>query len=54
MPSLERSQGVIRFEGFELDLRAGELRPHGRQNGGKTVRLAEQPFLILTERPVSW
>src|SRR5271155_1394877 len=44
----------MRFEGFELDLRAGELRQGAGQNGGKTVRLAEQPFLILTmllERP---
>ena len=54
MPSLERSQGLIRFEGFELDLRAAELRPTSGRNVGKAVRLAEQPFLILTmllERP---
>jgi eukaryotic-like serine/threonine-protein kinase len=36
-------QGVFRFENFELDLRAGELR----QDGGRTVRLTEQPFRIL-------
>jgi DNA-binding winged helix-turn-helix (wHTH) protein len=35
--------GVVCFEGFQLDLRAGELR----QDGGKTVRLPEQPFQIL-------
>jgi len=36
-------QGVFRFESFELDLRAGELR----RDGGKTARLPEQPFRIL-------
>jgi eukaryotic-like serine/threonine-protein kinase len=44
-------QSVIRFEGFALDLRSGELR----RNGGKTVRLSEQPFRILVlllERPL--
>jgi serine/threonine protein kinase/Tol biopolymer transport system component len=44
-------QSVIRFEDFELDLRSGELR----RNGGKTVRLSEQPFRILVlllERPL--
>ena len=48
MLGLEPSQGRVRFEGFELDFRAGELLPTGGQNGGKTVRLAEQPLLILT------
>ena len=46
----ERSPRLVRFEGFQLDLRAGELRP----DAGKTLRLAEQPFRILTmllERP---
>ena len=38
------SQGLVRFQGFELDLRAGELR----KDGAKRVRLPEQPFLILT------
>lgn len=33
---------VIRFDNFELDLRAGELR-----NGGIRIRLQEQPLLIL-------
>jgi serine/threonine protein kinase len=44
-------QSVIRFQDFELDLRSGELR----RNGGKTVRLSEQPFRILVlllERPL--
>jgi len=36
-------QGVFRFESFELDLRAGELH----RDGGKAVRLPEQPFQIL-------
>jgi Tol biopolymer transport system component/serine/threonine protein kinase/DNA-binding winged helix-turn-helix (wHTH) protein len=38
------SKGVVRFEAFELDLRAGELR----KDGAKPVRLPEQPFRILT------
>src|SRR5215467_4139652 len=36
-------QGVFRFESFELDLRAGELR----KDGAKPVCLPEQPFRIL-------
>ena len=36
-------QGVFRFKAFELDLRSGELR----RDGGRTVRLPEQPFRIL-------
>jgi eukaryotic-like serine/threonine-protein kinase len=47
---LTGSRDMVRFEGFELDLRAGELR----HLGGKTIRLAEQPLQILTmllERP---
>jgi Tol biopolymer transport system component/DNA-binding winged helix-turn-helix (wHTH) protein len=47
---LDRSPRLVRFEGFQLDLRAGELRP----DAGKTLRLSEQPFRILTmllERP---
>jgi TolB-like protein/DNA-binding winged helix-turn-helix (wHTH) protein/Tfp pilus assembly protein PilF len=47
---LDRSARLVRFEGFQLDLRAGELRP----DAGKTLRLSEQPFRILTmllERP---
>src|SRR5260370_231783 len=50
VPALQGPQGLARFSNFELDLRAGELR----QNGGETVRLAEQPFqilLALLERP---
>ena len=33
---------TIRFDVFEVDLRAGELRKHGVR-----IRLQEQPFLIL-------
>jgi Tol biopolymer transport system component/DNA-binding winged helix-turn-helix (wHTH) protein len=47
---LDRSPRLVRFEGFQLDLRAGELRP----DAGKSLRLSEQPFRILTmllERP---
>ena len=50
MKGLDRSPKRIRFEGFQLDLRAGELR----RDTGKTLRLPEQPFRILTmllERP---
>ncbi len=50
MKGFDRSPRLVRFEGFQLDLRAGELRP----DAGKTVRLSEQPFRILTmllERP---
>ena len=46
----ESSYRVARFEGFELDLRVGELC----RNGDKPVSLAEQPFRILAmllERP---
>jgi eukaryotic-like serine/threonine-protein kinase len=54
MQALDRSRGLARFEGFELDLSAGELHTPDSKNGRKTVRLPEQPFLILTmllERP---
>jgi eukaryotic-like serine/threonine-protein kinase len=37
-------KALVRFEAFELDLRAGELR----KDGAKRIRLPEQPFLILT------
>ena len=50
MPEAKRFLGLVRFESFELDLRTGELR----QDGGRTVRLSEQPFrilLVLLERP---
>jgi len=43
VPEIRASQSVVRFEGFELDLRSGELR----RDGDKTVRLSEQPFRIL-------
>src|ERR1700687_1833993 len=33
---------TVRFDVFEVDLRAGELRKHGVK-----IRLQEQPFLIL-------
>jgi len=42
--AFDRSPRLVRFEGFQLDLRAGELRP----NEGKTLRLPDQPFRILT------
>ena len=41
MPPSQVSQ-LIRFDNFELDIRAGELR-----NGGIRIRLQEQPLLIL-------
>src|SRR5262245_65323104 len=37
------TRGVARFEQFEVDLRARELR-----KGGVRVRLQDQPFQILT------
>lgn len=43
MPDVRASQSAVRFEGFELDLRSGELR----RDGGNTIRLTEQPFRIL-------
>ena len=36
------NSSVIRFKGFECDLRARELR-----KGAATIRLQEQPFQIL-------
>jgi DNA-binding winged helix-turn-helix (wHTH) protein len=42
--SVNSSKGFVRFAGFELDVRAGELH----KDGSKTVRLPEQPFQILT------
>jgi eukaryotic-like serine/threonine-protein kinase len=47
MQPLGPARDLVRFEGFELDLRAGELRKASRKNGGWTVRLGQQPFLIL-------
>ncbi len=43
MPGIGRSEDLVRFEGFELDLRTAELR----KDGDKTVRLSEQPLRIL-------
>jgi serine/threonine protein kinase/tetratricopeptide (TPR) repeat protein len=43
VPEDKGFRGRVRFEGFEFDLRSGELR----QNKGKIVRLPEQPFQIL-------
>ena len=42
--AVNTSTGLVRFAGFELDLRAGELR----KEGATAVRLSEQPFRILT------
>src|SRR5215813_2593488 len=45
-----QSESIARFEGFELDVRTGELR----NPKGKTVRLPEQSLrilLALLERP---
>lgn len=47
-PAAERER-ILRFEGFELDLRSGELTKSGRK-----IRLQVQPFRILAillERP---
>jgi eukaryotic-like serine/threonine-protein kinase len=43
VPENKGFRGRVRFEGFEFDLRSGELR----RNTGKVVRLPEQPFQIL-------
>ena len=42
--AVKTSKAFVCFAGFQLDLRAGELR----KDGSKTVRLSEQPFRILT------
>lgn len=50
MNASPNSPVAVYFQGFRLDLRAGELRT----DGGKTVRLPDQPFRIfkmLLERP---
>ena len=47
---IARFEGIVRWEGFELDIRTAELR----SANGKTVRLSEQPLRILVallERP---
>lgn len=36
------SRGVLRFDSYQVDLRAGELRKHGRK-----VRLTGRPFQVL-------
>ena len=43
MDKVAGPHGVARFEGFELDLRTGELR----HQGGEAAHLAAQPFQIL-------
>jgi serine/threonine protein kinase/Tol biopolymer transport system component len=48
VPAIERH--LVRFEGFELDVRTGELRKDGKD----TIRFSEQPLRILVallERP---
>lgn len=50
MADVRTRQGVLHFEGFVLNPRTGELC----QDGGKAVRLPEQPFrilLLLVEHP---
>ena len=50
VPAVGRPEQLVRFEGFELDVRTGELR----KAGGDSVRLSEQPLTILAtllERP---
>src|SRR5437879_11508442 len=50
MLRIGRSEGVARFERFELDLRSAELR----KPNGTTICLSEQPLRILIallERP---
>ena len=37
------SSRLVRFEGFELDLQTGELRP----DGAPPISLADQPFRLL-------
>ncbi len=42
MPTPARSTNLVRFEGFEVDLRAQEL-----YKGGRKVKLQVQPFQVL-------
>ncbi len=44
MKEFDSSRGLVRFEGFQLDLGSGELL----SDAGKIFRLSEQPFRILT------
>jgi Tol biopolymer transport system component/DNA-binding winged helix-turn-helix (wHTH) protein len=49
MPETASASGVVRFDMFEIDLRAGELRKQGRR-----LKLQEQPLRVLSlllERP---
>jgi DNA-binding winged helix-turn-helix (wHTH) protein len=43
MPDPVLSSMVVRFDIFEVDLRAGELRKEGRP-----IKLQEQPFRVLS------
>ena len=43
MPNSGLVSSVVRFDAFEVDLRAGELRKDGRR-----IKLQEQPFRILS------
>ena len=43
MKKFDSSRGLVRFEGFQLDLGSGELL----SDAGKVFRLSEQPFRIL-------
>ena len=43
MKEFDSSRGLVRFEGFQLDLGSGELL----SEAGKVFRLSEQPFRIL-------
>ena len=36
------SPRIVRFETFEVDLRSGEVRKHG-----KRIKLQDQPFQVL-------
>jgi DNA-binding winged helix-turn-helix (wHTH) protein len=42
VPVNESPASLVRFGAFEVDLRAGELRRHGRK-----IKLAAQPFQVL-------
>ena len=44
MPESKATLGLVRFEGFQLDFRSGELL----KDGAETVLLPEQSFQILT------
>lgn len=50
MLGIAGSKGIVRSEGFTLDIRTGELR----DANGRAVRLSEQPLqllIALLERP---